>query len=417
MAKSKNIIFYSAYTSYNIIETKGSGGSGTVLKVKDKYGDTYALKYLAPDRISNEKMKRFKNEISFCEKSEHRNIIKVIDRGHIFLKDKQCLFYVMPYYEQNLRDLMKQDMPPNTVLPLFTQILDGIEAAHLQDVWHRDIKPENILFEPSTNTLVVADFGIAHFDEQFLLTTIKTKPQDRLANFQYAAPEQREKGASVDHRADIYALGLILNEMFTGKVVQGSKFIRIADKQKDYAYLDDLIDLMLRQSPIERPASIGEIKKQLIARGNDFVQQQHLSELKKKIIPDTEMDDPLVLNPPKLVDRRWEDGWLIMTLDQPVNPNWIQCFRNPDPYGYSSLYGKGPGTFTIQGNNLKNQVDSNDAQALIDYTKSYISIANSKYKDFVEKSLREKKKREKAELQRMIELVEKTREINKKLKI
>ena len=75
--------------------------------------------------------------------------------------------------------------------------MDGIETAHLQGVAHRDLKTENILHDASSNTLAIADFGAARFTEDLLATTAVTEPAQRLANFQYAAPEQRAPGKQV----------------------------------------------------------------------------------------------------------------------------------------------------------------------------------------------------------------------------
>ena len=122
----------------------------------------------------------------------------------------------------------------------------------------------------------MVDFGIARFTEEALFTAVETRAQDRLANFLYAAPEQRVRGRDVGPVADIYALGLILNEMFTGEVPQGSGHKRIGDVAPQYGYLDTSVDRMIRQSPAERPGSIAEIKRELIARGNEFVSQQKL---------------------------------------------------------------------------------------------------------------------------------------------
>lgn len=97
----------------------------------------------------------------------------------------------MPLFDVSLRTLMREGVDPEKILPYFGQILDGIEAAHLFKVVHRDLKPENILFHKGTGTRVIADFGIAHFQEERLITAVETKDGDRLANFLYAAPEQR----------------------------------------------------------------------------------------------------------------------------------------------------------------------------------------------------------------------------------
>ena len=338
MAKIKDTVFDTAFNSYRYLKNIGSGGSGTVLQVKSEDGDIFALKYLSPDRITSEKLKRFKNELSFCAQNEHKNIVKVIDWGQISLKGKKCPFYAMPYYDQNLRNLIDAGIPETNVLHLFSQLLDGLEAAHFQHVWHRDIKPENLLYDSASKKLAIADFGIAHFAEPLLLTMIETQPKSRLANFQYAAPEQRERGASVDYRADIYSLGLILNEMFTGKLAHGVDFTRIGDKEEKYSYLDDLVDNMLKQSPGQRPASVADIKRLLIARKNEFVTMQKVSNLKKKVIPEGEIDDPLIIYPPQLVDAKWENDQLTLTLDQHVNPNWFQCFQNPG--SHQAILGK-----------------------------------------------------------------------------
>jgi serine/threonine protein kinase len=118
---------------------------------------------------------------------------------------------------------MSKGIEPDGVLPIFSQILDGVESAHPQGVWHRDLKPENILYSLANGTLIVADFGIAHFEEQDLLTAVETQPNERLANFLYAAPEQKIRAKSADSRSDIYALGLMLHEMFTGDVPLGTR--------------------------------------------------------------------------------------------------------------------------------------------------------------------------------------------------
>lgn len=407
--------FESTFKSYRKVASIGSGGSGTVVKVQDDNTLFFAIKYLSPDYLSTEKIKRFQNELAFCAKNEHPNIIKVLDWGYIIVKGRKCPFYVMPYYEKNLRDLLKTGIPTGKILPYFSQILNGVEAAHLQDVWHRDLKPENILFDPQNNTVVIADFGIARFAEPMLQTLVETKPRSRLANFQYAAPEQRERGHEVDGRADIFALGLILNEMFTGKLAHGVGFSRIIQADNQYEYLDELIDLMLSQSPDQRPISISDVKRELIARENDFFIQQKLSQLQRKVIPDTEIDDPLIIDPPYLINAKWENGWLIMTLSQNVNSNWVDCFHNPGSHSYAM--GKGPQTFQIQGNVAKIHSDGTDANVLIRLTIQYLQMANKKYKTFLEKSTREKKEKEEAELKRRVELTEKTRKINKKLKI
>jgi serine/threonine protein kinase len=241
--------------------------------VHNEHGELLAVKRLDPSKTTSEKLKRFENELRFCKNEAHPNIVKVPDEGFTNEGGKKAPFYVMPFYPKTLRHLMRKGIPPERILPCFAQVLDGIKAAHLQGVWHRDLKPENILYDPGTDTLVVADFGIAHFEEEGIYTAVDTNDSRRLANFLYAAPEQRTRGNEVDHRADIYALGLILNEMFTHQILQGEGYKRIESVAPQFKYLDEGVSLMVQQEPKKRPASVDAIKELLLARGDEYVSE------------------------------------------------------------------------------------------------------------------------------------------------
>ena len=259
MGYKKGDVLKTAFDTYTIKGQRGAGGSGEVYEVRDSEDVAYAVKILNPERVTATRLKRFKNEIHFCTKNTHRNVIQVHGSGATMTG---ATFYVMPLYSGTLRDMMSKGIAHPAVLSCFGQISDGIEAAHLQGVWHRDVKPENILFSATTNELVVADFGIAHFEEEELLTAVETRNDERLANFLYAAPEQKLRGQKVDSKADVYALGLILNEMFSGAVPLGTSFRRVSEAAPEYGYLDGLIDLMLRQDPTARP-SVSDVKREL----------------------------------------------------------------------------------------------------------------------------------------------------------
>lgn len=263
----KNEIINTEQSSYKILQQLGEGGSGTVYKVKDKQDKLFALKILDSHKSNSDKHKRFRNEIEFCRKVNHRNIVKVIDFGDILIKEKESLFYVMPYYTCTLRDLLEKqktsDQNHDFFLKHFLELLDALEFTHEQLVFHRDIKPENILYDDINNTVAIADFGVAHFTDDFLVTSMETKGNSRLANFLYSAPEQRSTDKKVDHRADIYAMGLILNEIFTGQVLQGSNYLNIANISPMYSYIDDVVEKMVCQSP-EYRISIPEIRELLL---------------------------------------------------------------------------------------------------------------------------------------------------------
>src|SRR3990170_20868 len=143
MAKAPNV-FETLSDTYAVTGVVGEGGSGGEFAVKDSAGAAYALKCLFPNLVTTQKRKRFKNEIDFCSKQRHSNLIQVIDSGLAEWEGAKVPFYVMPLLPETLRTLSEQRIPPARVLPLFTQVLDGVEAAHLFGVIHRDLKPENI---------------------------------------------------------------------------------------------------------------------------------------------------------------------------------------------------------------------------------------------------------------------------------
>ena len=246
MTKTKQFEFITTFSRYVSTHPLGEGGSGFVFEVKDDNEQRFALKILKKQGITTEKRKRFKNEITFCQRASHPNIISVIDFGVVLDESIAIPFYVMPLYDCSLRNVIKDGLKPEDTIQIFSQLLDGIEAAHLQKIVHRDLKPENILFKTSDVQLALADFGIARFIEDELFTAVETKAQDRLANFQYAAPEQRVRGKDIDIRADIYAVGLILNEMFTQEIPQGTGYKTISSVSPEYSYLDEIVDKMIR---------------------------------------------------------------------------------------------------------------------------------------------------------------------------
>jgi serine/threonine protein kinase len=188
---AKNRIFETATNTYSAEGSIGNGGVGTVFRVRDVDDVRYALKLMGD--VTSAQCKRFKNELNFCRNQRHERIIKVIDEGVVIEGEKRHPFYVMPLCASSLRQLMMSKKPLPNPMAIFQDILDGVEAAHLCKVIHRDLKPENILVDKDGRA-IVADFGIAHFQKDDLFTLIETKPTDRLANFQYAAPEQRDPG-------------------------------------------------------------------------------------------------------------------------------------------------------------------------------------------------------------------------------
>lgn len=373
MAK-KQQTFETPFDTYTEVGFLGEGGAGRVYEVQNDKGERFALKCLSPDKITTERRKRFKNEIGFCQRTLHRNIVRVLDTGIIEAKGTICPFYVMPKCQGTLRKQI-DGLLPSQVLALFAQMLDGVEAAHKLNVWHRDLKPENILWDGSS--LIIADFGIAHFEAEAIYTAVETKVASRMANFLYSAPEQRARGAHVDHRADLFSLGLMLNEMFTHEVPQGVGYRSIGNVAPDLAYLDQIVERMIQTLPQKRYQSIDEIKSDLIGHKNAFVALQRLDEAKQQVVA---ASTPPSFEPLKIVNLDYSGETLVLQLDGNVPSGWGQEFHQPRG-GHSFIVGYGPEHFQIQGSRLSINVRENESliQSLVNNAKSYVDAANRGY--------------------------------------
>lgn len=404
MTLKKPINFITTFDSYIATKIIGEGRSGRVYEVANNEGELFAVKLLKPEFASKEKIKRFKNELKFCQENRHPNIVTVEDHGLYSDGKNPSPFYVMPLADGSLRDLMARAISADDILIYFFHLLDGVEAAHLKNVVHRDLKPENVLYDKKNDRLMLADFGIAQFEQDELYTAAETKDDARLANFQYAAPEQKSRGQKADHRADIFALGLILNEMFTGEVPNGTNFEMIGAVTDKYEYLDDLVDNMLQQSPDKRPSSIEVIKNQLIARENEFIISQRISELTQHVIPVTELDDPLIADPPRLVNYEWDGSSLTLILSREVNKNWIWAINNMGSYG--SSFDKGPEKFAFAGDTAIVWATEPQIQPIINYFKKWLPRANRIYEERVRRDKTLEEEGKKKLLQRELEMQE-----------
>uniref|UniRef100_F4C9R3 Serine/threonine protein kinase n=1 Tax=Sphingobacterium sp. (strain 21) TaxID=743722 RepID=F4C9R3_SPHS2 len=246
----KNDIVDLGDIDYTLKEQKGSGGSSVVWLVEAS-GQKYAIKFITSD--SQSKKARFEREIAFCRNATHGNIIKLIADG----QHRGTLCYVMPYYSKTLRDVISEEKNADKLIKYIFSICKAVKYIHRKGIKHRDIKPENILIDGAK--LVLADFGIAHFKNFGL-----TKDSEWLANRNYMAPEQRIKNNanSIGQAADVYALGLIINECFTKQNPAGSNFELISSHYPLLSELDSLVDNMIRQKPEDR-FSIDNVEAEL----------------------------------------------------------------------------------------------------------------------------------------------------------
>lgn len=240
--------------TYILDEEIDQGGNSSVYKASiPSDSRVFAIKILKTTK-SKEKKERFLKEISFCENTTHVNIVPIFGYGEI---DKH-LCYVMPLYPKTLRHLINAERDYVILLDTILQLCHAIKYIHEQSIIHRDIKPENI-FIAETGTVVLADFGIAHFnDPPQSITT------GWLGNKSYAAPEQliKESDVPVSTASDIYALGKIINELFTKENPSGSHYRKAFDVDPMLSSIDWIVDSCMFQNPVDRP-TIDEVQSEI----------------------------------------------------------------------------------------------------------------------------------------------------------
>ena len=375
--------------TYTVKRKLGEGGVGTVYEVVDADSNSYALKVVSESVVSTEKLKRFTNELRFLARHQHKNLVPVLDEGFLIRNGVKVPFYVMPVYSSTLRKLIDEGIPPDKVLPYFADLLDGIEFLHLRGNFHRDIKPENVLHDSQNDRLLIADLGTAHFAEDELHTLVQTTPNSRLANFEYASPEQRKKPYNSSHLSDIYALGLLLNEMFTGRAPSGEGYPTIATFSPERGYLDEVVRRAIRHSPSDRYQSVEDLKLRLKLAENDFFSLQRLDELTNTVVPLVERTDPLTARPIKIVNKSFEDDSFIFELSESPNATWIQGFQNID-YRNHALFHAWPQDMNLSGNVLSLSCSGEaaslkrSAKAVSELAQTYVNIANQKYKEKID---------------------------------
>lgn len=257
---------------FQVLKEIGRGGMGVVFQAYDKQlKEQVAIKVLSPLLSHDtEALERLKREVSAARRVTHTNVIRIHD-----ITETNQLYYVsMEYFNGiSLKEFIRQTgaLSAMQATQIASQICDGLEAAHQQGVIHRDLKSQNIIIN-TANQVKIIDFGLArtaHLDGMTVSGLIMGTPE-------YMAPEQ-VSGKRVDERADIYSLGVILYELFTGRLpFTGDSAISVGFKQiKDdppsprsinpqiSEEVQKVILKALEKDPFARHRNVTELKKAL----------------------------------------------------------------------------------------------------------------------------------------------------------
>jgi serine/threonine protein kinase len=272
------------FPQLEILEVIGQGGMGAVYKARQPALDRFvALKILAPRSGGDLDFSgRFTREARALARLNHPNIVGVYDFGTVGQaspdisgspseksEDKSetgrmpvLHYFIMEYVDgQNLRQIEQAGkLTPREALQIIPQICVALQFAHDEGIVHRDIKPENVLLDKK-GRVKIADFGLAKIlgqEADFRLTGAR----DVMGTPHYMAPEQVEKPQEVDHRADIYSLGVVFYEMLTGELPLG-KFDPPSHKVQIDVRLDEVVLRSLANNPDRRYQRVSEVKTEV----------------------------------------------------------------------------------------------------------------------------------------------------------
>src|SRR5581483_2703809 len=246
------------FPQLEILELLGRGGMGAVYKARQKQLDRIVALKILPPGIGEEPAfaERFAREARALARLNHPNVVTLYEFGQA-----DGLFYFLMEFVDgvSLRQLFHAGrIAAREALAIVPQICDALQYAHDQGVVHRDIKPENILLD-ARGRVKVADFGLAKLLGRVAPDVSLTAPDQVMGTPHYMAPEQMETPGRVDHRADIYSLGVVFYELLTGHLPLG-RFAPPSRSVKVDVRLDQVVLRALEREPVRRYQQASEVK-------------------------------------------------------------------------------------------------------------------------------------------------------------
>ncbi|MDZ4404079.1 protein kinase [Prosthecobacter sp.] len=301
-----------AMPQYEVTEFLGRGGMGAVYKGRQiSLERPVAIKILSKELDEREQgfAERFKNEARAMAKLNHPGIIAVYEFGETA---DGLLYIVMEYVEGTdvARMIARNErLTVEHALAITTWVCDALAYAHARGIVHRDIKPANIMVS-ADGAVKVADFGLAKVRGSNGETLGLTQSGMAMGTLHYMAPEALMLGSAVDHRADIYAVGVMLYQMLTGKLPQGmfklpSRLVPGLD-----ARFDEIIARAMREDRDTRHQSAAELRSELDGIHTHPMVRQGAgsSQMPFSRAPENVVDSAVVEMEPRVSKRSWVGG-------------------------------------------------------------------------------------------------------------
>jgi len=247
-----------AFPQLEVLALIGCGGMGAVYKARQKELDRVVAVKILPLEVGADPAfaERFLREARALARLNHPHIVSVYDFG----QSGELGYFMMEFVEgTNLRHLLAtRNLEPAQALSIIPQICSALQFAHNNGIVHRDIKPENILVS-ERGQVKIADFGLVKLLRTAPADDRLTGTQQVMGTLHYMAPEQVQHTQGVDHRADIYSLGVVFYEMLTGQLPIG-RFDPPSKKVAMDARLDDIVLRSLEADPARRYQQVDEVK-------------------------------------------------------------------------------------------------------------------------------------------------------------